>query len=199
MPDKDKARSWISCFSRAICCFQCEVLCGRSFDNSASCDGVGDETMSEVGEDQDLLLLHLFFKPWDHLNFCLPSQAPPAALTALPEQDLSLPELFEISPLKQSQWWSLWARVFGLVWPCTVQIMTWGLSHHLTFPPLPLSAWECSFCVHPSQKKYFPLSILNDTHPYTWKCSGPGWIAFWVLWCSGGCLYPRQRWNYGDI
>lgn len=56
------------------------------------------------GEDQDLLLLNLFFEPWDHLNFGLPSQAPPAALTALPEQDLSLPELFEISPLNLPQW-----------------------------------------------------------------------------------------------
>lgn len=57
-----------------------------------------------LGEDQDLLLLNLFFEPWDHLNFCLPSQAPPAALIALLEQDLSLPELFEISPLNLPQW-----------------------------------------------------------------------------------------------
>lgn len=56
------------------------------------------------GEGQDLLLLNLFFEPRDHLNFCLPSQAPAAALTAPPEQHLSLPELFEISPLDLPQW-----------------------------------------------------------------------------------------------
>lgn len=147
--------------------------------------------MSEVGG-RPRSLLNLFFEPWDRLNFCLLSQALPAALTALPEQDLSLPELFEISPLNLPQWWSLWARVFVLVWPFTVQIMTGGLSHHLIFPPLPSSTWECSFCVLPSQNRSFSPSVLNDRHPYTWKCPGLGWMSLWVTWCSGGCPCPRQ-------
>lgn len=143
------------------------MLYGRSFENSASSDWVGDETVSEVVKTKISCCLICSLNP-NIILTCLQSQTPLypqsalacsnriGAVLAWTSWNLSIePTLMVIPAIK----------VFGLVlWSFPVQTTTWGPSHHLIFPPLPLNPWEYYFCLHRSQNKYFFPRFKCDRH-----------------------------------
>lgn len=141
--EPDKARSWISWFTTAIYCFQCEMLYGRSFENSASSDWVGNETASEVVKTKISCYLICSLNP-NIILTCLQSQTPlypqsalacsnrTGAVLAWTSWNLSIePTLMVIPVSYQSFWFS------ALVFSCT--------NHDLgaiSPPQFPTSAFE---------------------------------------------------------
>lgn len=116
--------------------------------------------------DQDLLLLNNFFEPQLHLNFSLPIPLwPPAALACSVQTgavltwhlwNLPIEPALLVLPVSYQRF-----CFSALAFYCTNHDM--GSTSSLHFPT---SALECSFCLYPSQNKYFPPPTY-DRHIFT--------------------------------